>query len=669
MQHIYNKDFVYQDTCLEKYTGNETCIILPETYTETIFTDAFAGKNIQEMTITNLTHFCPSVCELEGCEHLKLLRVRFAKSAGRTDVLKPDPYELTQIFPGLERLEILCEGHKSYCPIEIAVDRLDSLPRHLQIVLDDAALENLNEFEQWTLIEEKKTLLVPISHDMFETRSQHMREGFSLCFLKKPEVYPDPEQYLSFLRKNGLKIFTEQLQADNTAALLSLLRNPQFTGFTYSTYEKLLQLADEKSMVEVRAALLDSCHRFYDEEKEQARKDRKMLTQIMDPYNTQIMSKLWSWETNSTGVTLTRHKPSAQNSYGSRFSGDVEIPPMVGKKNVTAIRNMFASHGKYGRITVPDSVQSLGTHAFSNLIARKLVLPDTLDNIQDHAFQDAKIEFFHLPARLREIADNAFTHAYIQHMDTDLPDGLEVIGDFAFLASNIRAMRIPEHVRRIGRGLFQSCCNLEEAFLPNSLYSVPEDCFRFCEKLSEVHIPEQACSIQARAFANCTSLKSLDIPETVLYIGLEAFSRSALSTPDLEHVITISPYAFLSCANLRAIHVPAAMQIGDSAFEKSGIVSVSAERLPAVMEQAFHACCQLKEAYLPSVTAVLDRAFSGCTALETLHAGRLSIVGTDAFQGCTALREMTFPKDTDLDAMRTLLQDKIPESVQLRHRT
>ena len=68
----------------------------------------------------------------------------------------------------------------------------------------------------------------------------------------------------------------------------------------------------------------------------------------------------------------------------------------------------FAFHDKIEKLTVPQSVRSIGRNAFR--ICRKLKrveLPDTLRSIGAEAFLDTQLEEFRVPEQLRELGENA----------------------------------------------------------------------------------------------------------------------------------------------------------------------------------------------------------------------------------------------------------------------
>ncbi len=657
-------DFVVNNHHLEKYVGNETCVtVQPSLDCQIIDPDAFEGKNIRELSfVTKVPNFSGSWSVLRGCEHLTALRL---KDVGGIEL---DLSDLVRIFPGLEQLEITAGFTRWRNIIQITVSRQADIMHPLQLRLNAAALTNMHYYTLSTLVNAKIILLVPIDIQEAESLDTGWRDLFAFSFLKKPEAYPDPEPYLLYLRKNGLRIFSRQLRTDNTAALLNLLGNQQFSGFTYPTYEKLLQLADEKSMVEVRAALLDSCHRFYDEEKEQARKDRKSFNQILNPYHCDVVAKTWSWETNPTGVTLTRHKPSTANPYQDTDRGDIVIPPMVGKKNVTAIRNMFASHGKYGRIVVPDTVRTLEHNPFAFIHALEVCLPDTLEAIPTGAFSDSQISSLRIPESIKTIDDHAFSNVWTENTDLCLPDGLESIGDSAFHGSAFTSIRIPETVTKLGRYVFGACHSLQSITLPERVMVIPEYLFDECDVLTNVSMPEVCFSIETSAFECCRKLNRLSIPETLNYIGAKAFMNSGIQDLALNHVITIGDSAFEQCKNMYSLNAGNLVSLGRQALRSSGILSVCAPKLPVIQEETFMVCKSLHEADLRSAGIVMGHAFRGCSALEQLHLGSLIHADPTAFTDCGQLRRITFPHGTDLQQMQAILHDCIPSDTVLELR-
>lgn len=83
---------------------------------------------------------------------------------------------------------------------------------------------------------------------------------------------------------------------------------------------------------------------------------------------------------------------------------------------------------------------------------------------------------------------------------------------------NISEIVVPESVTSIDHYAFYDCKNLKKVTLPTSLKSIGYGSFANCASLGEIAIPSGVTEIGEGAFENCTSLTSVTIPESVTSI-------------------------------------------------------------------------------------------------------------------------------------------------------
>ena len=143
------------------------------------------------------------------------------------------------------------------------------------------------------------------------------------------------------------------------------------------------------------------------------------------------------------------------------------------KKNLSACS--FAAEA----ITIPNSVTSIGNHAFGgcrNLTS--VVIPNSVTNIGDHAFE---------------------------------------------YCSNLTSVTISNSVTSIEFRTFYDCFSLTAVTIPNSVTNIGEAAFDGCYSLTTINIPNSVTNIGEAAFANCSSWTSVTIPNSVTSIGESAF--------------------------------------------------------------------------------------------------------------------------------------------------
>ena len=182
-------------------------------------------------------------------------------------------------------------------------------------------------------------------------------------------------------------------------------------------------------------------------------------------------------------------------------------------------------------IYLPESLKSLGSHAFQSCLALKSVSMGTgIESAEAGVFKNcSSLEsaevtilsdymFFgctslkHLTFNDigEEICDHAF-EACDSLEEVVIPDGVKIIGESAFDGcSMLSRVEIPEGVTKIDNWAF-SKASFTSIDLPESLSELGFSVFAFCDKLESVVLPERVRSIKANLFYKCSSLKDIVI--------------------------------------------------------------------------------------------------------------------------------------------------------------
>ena len=205
--------------------------------------------------------------------------------------------------------------------------------------------------------------------------------------------------------------------------------------------------------------------------------------------------------------------------------------------------------------------------------------------------------------------------------------------------------------------------------------ALPDGAFDGKIGLLEISLPAGLKAIGNNAFRGCFALRNeVTIPAGVQTIGSYAFSgcRNAKFNPALPETLTaIGDYAFQNCANLYAVTLPASLQtIGEYAFYASSIQEivlpeglfslgdgafwfckaletadfVNSMDIISIPSNAFNGCSGLRKVYLPFfVEEIGDYAFSGCKSLKSLNffeCEEITKIGEFAFRGCRSLKSL-----------------------------
>ncbi|HUD82558.1 MAG TPA: leucine-rich repeat protein, partial [Candidatus Saccharimonadales bacterium] len=170
------------------------------------------------------------------------------------------------------------------------------------------------------------------------------------------------------------------------------------------------------------------------------------------------------YTTNNGTITIT----------GYTGSGAVNIPGMINNLPVTGIGQNAFKDLDLTSVTIPDSVTTIGAHAFDTCTALgSVTIGSGVTSIGDLVFQDC------------------------------------------FSLTNVT---IDNGVTSIGGWMFADCSSLTSVVIPDSVTSIGEEAFSYCTSLTSVMIGNGVTSIGEIAFQGCFSLATITIPASVTSI-------------------------------------------------------------------------------------------------------------------------------------------------------
>lgn len=290
------------------------------------------------------------------------------------------------------------------------------------------------------------------------------------------------------------------------------------------------------------------------------------------------------------------------------------------------------------RITIPNSVKSIGDYAFDGCLSlTSVVIPGSVMSIGNSAFFSCtSLESVTIGNGVTNIGSSVFQNC-TSLTSIIIPDSVTSVGDYAFAdCYSLESVTIGNGVTNTGDSVFRGCKALTSVKISDSVTIIGAEAFAGCTSLTSVKIPDSVTSIYAGAFRSCTSLASVMIGNGVTIIGEAAFDKctalTSITIPD--SVTSICAGAFRSCTALQNIIVSAGNKnycdidgvlFNKNATEliccpagKSGNYTIP-DRVTRIESSAFYGCSSLTNITIPnSVKYIIYNAFYDCTLLESI---------------------------------------------------
>ena len=217
----------------------------------------------------------------------------------------------------------------------------------------------------------------------------------------------------------------------------------------------------------------------------------------------------------------------------------------------------------------------------------------------------------------------------------DLSDAeIEALPDGAFNGKiGLLEITLPAGLKAIGNNAFNGCFALRnEVTIPAGVETIGSYAFKGCKNAKfNPALPETLTAIGDYAFQNCANLYAVTLPASLQTIGAHAFEASNVQEAVLPAGLkTIGAYAFRHCSNITRVTLP--------------------DGLTTLGEGAFQQCEALVTADLMNpmeITSIPRYAFDGCSGLRNVYLPFfIEAVGDYAFRGCASLRQIQFVSPT-----------------------
>ena len=233
---------------------------------------------------------------------------------------------------------------------------------------------------------------------------------------------------------------------------------------------------------------------------------------------------------DATNQTAEVTSQNSDYPYWSTTITTANIPASVTYNSVsysvTSIGNFaFFCCYRLTSVTIPNTVTSIGNQAFdgctgltsidvasdnSNYCSVDGVLFNK-DKTTLVVFPGGKQGAYTIPNSVTSIGDHAFFCCY-RLTSVTISNSVTSIGRYAFYrCTGLTSVTIPNSVTSIGDMAFGSCSGLTSVTIPNSVTSIGWSAFSGCSSLTSVTIPNSVTSIGDVAFDGCSGLTSVTI--------------------------------------------------------------------------------------------------------------------------------------------------------------
>lgn len=215
---------------------------------------------------------------------------------------------------------------------------------------------------------------------------------------------------------------------------------------------------------------------------------------------------------------------------------------------------MYVLPSSMKKLTVGNDVKRIPANTFMNSELESITMGSSVSEIAGKAFRNCpNLKSIVIPESVITIGEHAFSNCVFDEVKFNA--NTMSSGNKAFYDSTINELNIGKNVKKIADATFCGC-GIEIISIPDNVTEIGKSAFAYCGSKS-IRLGNSVTIINEKAFCNLNvdALETLEIPKSVKYIGSNAFNVSRqiifAGTPE-----TIEENGLYSGNKLRHIFMP-----------------------------------------------------------------------------------------------------------------